>query len=236
MSPARTLKSWGSSSSDQRRRTRPTGVMRGSCRSLMQMPSRSLSACTSARRASASRYIDRNLIILKVRAVLADARLHEEDRSGESSRRTASPMSRRPGQIIARSRTVRTMSNARLAPVPAVSGSGWAGSRVVRLMAVSPADEVGSGSDGKPGIPRQGIAHRRDAAVAGQGVETVDLPEDGGLRSVGCRARTPTSEAERTNWQDRRSFRLPPDTMIASNSCRYRSSAARTMGADTALS
>ena len=60
MEPPRTLNSCGNSSMDERRRNRPTGVIRGSSRILNNKPSASLLVASEASRSSASLYIERN--------------------------------------------------------------------------------------------------------------------------------------------------------------------------------
>ena len=81
MSPFRTFQSCGSSSRLVARKTRPSGVTRGSREALKTGPSRSLRSATSPRRRSASTTIVRNFQSVNVRPLQTDPWLSEQDGS-----------------------------------------------------------------------------------------------------------------------------------------------------------
>lgn len=101
---------------------RPTGVMRGSFFSFRQIPSRSLSARISARRASASWYIERNLIMPKV-APPKPTRFCTKKTDPRELRPTASATPSKTGQSTARISSVSTMSKRRLASITGRNGA-----------------------------------------------------------------------------------------------------------------
>ena len=166
----------------QRRRTRPTGVTRGSCRIFRQMPSRSLSDSSAARRASASRYIERNLIIPKVvprRAPRVSCTKEEPARVSQAPRPPR--WSSRNGPPGSASRSVEgqeTNVQQALGAHPDLKGARVrAISALVRAHRVRAPKERGSGSEtASQGSPGQRIAHHGDSCpLRGRPVETADL-------------------------------------------------------------
>ena len=101
---------------------RPTFVMRGSFFILKQVPSRSECASSAARRASASMYIERNLIMLKLRP-RSPMRVWRKNTGPRSSSLIASATARKIGHRATSAIAAIAMSVARLMAADAFSSA-----------------------------------------------------------------------------------------------------------------
>ena len=157
--PRRTLKSCGSSSIEKRRRKWPTRVIRGSSRILNITPSSdSFIASSSALRCSASTYIERNLIRLKL-LLPRPARGWRKKTGPRDSTLIAIAVASITGEKSASRAAEPTMSSIRLAATIAEGEDGdadreqrQAADLVERADAVEELEEARDDVDGDAGV------------------------------------------------------------------------------------